>query len=74
LDILEQRRPSMRGVKEPKRVWATTLALVWLERHASANRDEWTLLAQKAQAWLQSAADADVIAATRVAAEAAITS
>jgi Ca-activated chloride channel family protein len=72
LDVLEQRMPPMQGVQQQKRVWATTLALAWLELRAAANRDEWTLLARKAGVWLQSAASADVIAATRRVAEAMI--
>lgn len=36
-----------------RRAWATALALSWLERHAADCRDEWRLLARKAEAWLQ---------------------
>ena len=35
-----------------RRALATATALVWLERHASANCGEWELLAAKATAWL----------------------
>lgn len=38
--------------EEVRRAWATALALVWLEREASALEDEWRLLARKAHAWL----------------------
>lgn len=69
LNVLEQRMPSMPGAKLPKRVWATSLALAWLELRAAANRDEWALLARKAESWLQAAAMADVITATRLVAE-----
>ena len=34
------------------RAWATALALAWLERHASAQQDEWRALAVKAHRWL----------------------
>ena len=37
--------------KEARRAWATAVALVWLERWAD-ERDEWELLAAKAQDWL----------------------
>jgi len=72
IDVLERRTPLLTDIQEPKRVWATMLALTWLERRATANHDEWTLLARKAAAWLASAANADVLAATRLAAEAMI--
>jgi Ca-activated chloride channel family protein len=39
-----------------RRALGTTLALAWLERHASAERDEWSLLARKADAWLAACA------------------
>jgi hypothetical protein len=39
-----------------RRALGTTLALAWLERHASADRDEWSLLARKADAWLAACA------------------
>jgi Ca-activated chloride channel family protein len=32
-----------------KAAWATALALIWLESHASSSRDEWRLLAEKAR-------------------------
>jgi hypothetical protein len=33
--------------------FATALALVWLEKHASAERDEWQMLAKKSESWLK---------------------
>ncbi len=39
-------RPSAR------KAWATALALAWLAKHASNEKDEWILLARKARAWL----------------------
>jgi hypothetical protein len=35
-----------------RRALATAVALAWLEKHASAARAEWEMLAQKALAWL----------------------
>ena len=34
------------------RIWATALALAYLELHAPDERDEWVLLAEKARRWL----------------------
>jgi Ca-activated chloride channel family protein len=39
--------------KEARRMWATALALAWLEAHAALQRDEWGLLAAKAFEWLR---------------------
>jgi len=36
-----------------RQAWATALALAWLEARASADRDEWALLADKARDWLR---------------------
>lgn len=36
-----------------RELWATALALAWLERHASALVDEWGMLASKAERWLE---------------------
>jgi len=35
-----------------RRAWATALAVVWLQVHASGWKDEWQLLAAKAHGWL----------------------
>ena len=35
-----------------RELWATALALAWLERHASALVGEWRMLAAKAERWL----------------------
>jgi Ca-activated chloride channel family protein len=53
-----------------RRAWATALALRWLELHAGDCRDEWRLLARKAEGWLRGcparpAADDWVSAAAR---------
>ena len=40
------------NIVEARRALATGLALAWLEKHASDRRDEWSLLALKADAWL----------------------
>jgi hypothetical protein len=37
---------------EASRAWATALALAFLGRECSSNRDEWELLAAKAKRWL----------------------
>ncbi len=37
------------------RVWATALAVVWLEQHAADFRDEWRALAAKARAFIERA-------------------
>jgi Ca-activated chloride channel family protein len=39
--------------KEERRMWATALALAWLEARAMQQRDEWGLLAAKALEWLR---------------------
>jgi hypothetical protein len=40
---------------EARRALATALALAWLESRAADSRDEWTLLAAKAERWLRKA-------------------
>ncbi|HVG85917.1 MAG TPA: VIT and VWA domain-containing protein [Vicinamibacterales bacterium] len=40
------------GTPDHGRIWATMVALAWLARHADESRDEWQLLAQKAEGWL----------------------
>ncbi len=40
---------------EAARAWATALALAWLEANAPDARDEWSLLAAKAERWLSAA-------------------
>ena len=37
--------------------WATAQALAWLEVHAADRRDEWEMLAAKANAWLRHVPD-----------------
>ncbi len=53
---LEDIRRAMPAVDVPvdatARAWATALAVAWLERHASAQQDEWRTLAVKAHRWL----------------------
>lgn len=49
-------------------VWATLVALAWLEAHAQAERLEWQGLAGKAENWLKLRASATAIAAGRNAA------
>jgi hypothetical protein len=38
--------------REDRRAWATALALAWLAGRADDARDEWDLLARKAERWL----------------------
>ena len=56
---LETLREAMDGTPGPEdlvlRAWATALALAWLERNAADAKEEWSLLAKKAQAWLDGA-------------------
>ena len=53
LSDLVARIGGVRGdTAEARRAWATALALAFLERDESSNRDEWALLATKARRWL----------------------
>jgi Ca-activated chloride channel family protein len=53
LSDLERALASVMGdAQVARRAWATALALQWLARRAGDCRDEWTLLARKASAWL----------------------
>jgi hypothetical protein len=36
-----------------RRVWATALAIAWLERHAADRQGEWHLVAEKGRNWIQ---------------------
>ena len=59
------------GTPDDRRVWATMVALAWLARHADESRDEWQLLAQKAEGWLSATVrDQASLARWRQAAEA----
>jgi Ca-activated chloride channel family protein len=42
-------------MKDFQRVWATALALAWLERHADHLRGEWGMAAEKSRRWLRHA-------------------
>lgn len=44
------------GADDARRLWATLVALAWLARHADDARDEWRLLARKAERWVSAAA------------------
>jgi hypothetical protein len=48
------REASSRGFAtgEAQSLFATALALAWLEERAAGDRDEWALLARKAHDWL----------------------
>jgi len=52
LQLLESALTGASRTPVTKAAWATALALTWLEAHASASRDEWSLLAAKAREWL----------------------
>jgi hypothetical protein len=61
------------GTPDDGRVWATMVALAWLARHADESRDEWLLLAQKAEGWLSATVrDRAPLARWRPAAEALV--
>jgi Ca-activated chloride channel family protein len=65
--------PDAGGAGDVQRAWATALALAWLARHAADARDEWRLLARKAQQWLTAAGGgADTQRARQRAAEALV--
>jgi hypothetical protein len=54
---LEELRAAVPPVTAPaaqaRRVWATALAIAWLDRHAPDRRDEWHLVAEKGRRWIQ---------------------
>jgi len=52
LDELEAELRGAPGGRVARRVMATSLALEWLEREATAERVEWEMLAEKARRWL----------------------
>ena len=52
LTDLEAECPEGGGGGARERVWATVLALVFLETRYSDEREEWELVAAKAEAWL----------------------
>jgi hypothetical protein len=52
LRLLESAHAGVNLSPEAKAAWATALALIWLDAQASASRDEWRLLADKAAKWL----------------------
>ena len=61
------------GTPDDGRIWATMVALAWLARHADESRDEWQLLAQKAEGWLSATVrDQASLARWRQAAEALV--
>jgi hypothetical protein len=40
------------GNAEARRVWATALAIAWLNLHGSSSREQWALVEMKAREWL----------------------
>ena len=63
LTALEQGVRVAGSTPDARRLWATALALAWLDRHACDTRDEWRLLADKAERWLvDRAGDASTVA------------
>jgi hypothetical protein len=59
-----------RASRDERRAWATALALAWLGRHEAGARGEWSLLAKKAERWLEEhAGDAQALSALRQAAD-----
>jgi hypothetical protein len=70
LERLRAALPGTGGASNAGRVWATALAVAWLARHAADARDEWRLLARKAEQWLSAAArDAETLRGWQRAAE-----
>ena len=53
LDVLER---EVEGTGVSRTAWATALAIAWLRRHAADARDEWEMLAGKAEHWLATSA------------------
>jgi hypothetical protein len=53
--------------------WATLVALAWLDQHAPDERNEWSSLARKAEAWLTHAFPAAALAPGRAVARALVT-
>lgn len=49
---LTSSRPAS-ALPQADELWATVLALAWLENHAADERDEWSALARKATRWLE---------------------
>jgi Ca-activated chloride channel homolog len=56
LDLLERELAATGGSRDHRLAWATALAIAWLNRHAADVRDEWDMLAGKAETWLATAA------------------
>jgi Ca-activated chloride channel family protein len=53
-DLEQALRGAVGDADVARRALATAVALVWLEKHAGAQRGEWEMLAQKAMTWLSS--------------------
>ena len=58
LDVLEREIAEAAGSREYRLAWATALAIAWLRRHAAEAREEWEMLAGKAESWLATSAPA----------------
>jgi Ca-activated chloride channel homolog len=58
LDVLEREIEVPGGSREHRLAWATALAVAWLRRHAAEAREEWEMLAGKAEQWLTTSAPA----------------
>ncbi len=56
LDVLESEIAAIGASREFRTAWATALAIAWLRRHAADARDEWEMLAAKAEHWLETSA------------------
>ena len=56
LDVLEREIAEVAGSREYRLAWATALAIAWLRRHAAEARQEWEMLAGKAEHWLATSA------------------
>ena len=53
-DLEQALRGAVGDADVARRALATAVSLVWLEKHAGAQRGEWEMLAQKAMTWLSS--------------------
>jgi hypothetical protein len=56
LDLLDGEVAGFGPPREYRTAWATALAIAWLRRHAADARDEWEMLAAKAEHWLETTA------------------
>ena len=56
LEVLEREIEGSGASRDYRIAWATALAIAWLRRHAADVREEWEMLAGKAEHWLATSA------------------